>query len=54
MSRPAKMPDLATRLRIAQLHREHGISYKLLGERFGMSGATAKKICDEARPAKNT
>jgi hypothetical protein len=43
------MPDAATRAKIAKLHTVYEISYKLIGLRFGMSGATAKKICDMSR-----
>jgi hypothetical protein len=49
MSRPAKMPDAATRANIAKLHIEYGITYDLLGLRFGMSRVTVKKICDMSR-----
>jgi hypothetical protein len=49
MCRPAKMPDAATRAKIAKLHVVYGITYNLLGLRFGMSRVTVKKICDMSR-----
>lgn len=51
MGRPAKMPDTATCAKIAKLRVEHKLTYPILGQRFGMSAPTIKKICDaKAKP----
>lgn len=44
--------DEATKAKIVRLHREHGVSYLVLAERFRVTSRTIKSVLDEADKAR--